>query len=128
MPEAKRTRFEPDCRRGVGRAAFGISAFYASPSRLCAWSFHWSFSIRHSAFDRCHTMTLRKKLYLQNEPIWQPKLPNQSDSVRRLDSRPRWARLPRRGFEGRADFGQELIDLEGLKQNRRESFAAGAND
>jgi len=26
-------------------------------------------SIRHSAFDRCHMMTLPKKLYLQNEPI-----------------------------------------------------------
>ena len=33
-----------------------------------------------------------------------------------------------RGLEGRTDFRQELIDFERLKQNRRESLAAGTHD
>jgi len=46
-----------------------LLAYSLQPTASVASCPHSTFSIRHSAFDRCHKMTLAKKLYLQNEPI-----------------------------------------------------------
>jgi hypothetical protein len=57
----KRTRFKPVWRSSLGLPQAGKSAI-ANPV-------YSPFAIRYSSFERCHTLTLAKKMYFQNKPI-----------------------------------------------------------
>jgi len=106
MPAEKRTRSAPP-----SRSLPAVADRYVASS-LCSFVPHSTFSIHHSAFGQCHTMTLAQKNVLAKRSHLKPTLEKDKCECFRL-GRPVTLRFLRFGFSAFSLRGSVASSLRG---------------